>query len=158
MDHAGGSEPMRIRTGLTLIEVLTSILLLTMLGVTCMPLLQKAMRSLAAIQDRPPISTVEFQRVGDELILNPKKFGIPELETFTYATVQWPDTAQPGQVQVQKLISEPKPDEPPILNDFRIHGSWIELTFEDQVIFRWIPTAPEVPPETPPEIPPEPQP
>ena len=77
------------RRGLTLIEVLASIVILTMLAVVCMPMLQAAETSSQAQLDERLL--VDLGNLADALIESPREFGIDDLSAIDTIELAWPE-------------------------------------------------------------------
>ena len=102
--------PHRPRRGLTLIEVLASIVILTMLAVTCVPLLRQA---AGARPIESSIDLLELSRFADAVLEEPTAHGIESFENVQDMELSWPDDSQRAPARLVRLEAEPTDDENP---------------------------------------------
>ncbi len=120
-----------MRRGLTLIEVLAATVLLSLIAATCLPLMQKATRDLAATPTPAAWDTIQLQDLMDEVAQDPAAFGIEDWPPIA-ATLAWPDGAARPPVELRR-IHEADPH------------VWLEAACDGQRIFVWaaLPDDPE---------------
>ncbi len=111
------------RRGLTLIEVLAATVLLSLIAATCLPLMQKAARDLAAAPTSPTWDIIELQDYLDEVADDPTGFGI-EVWPPDAATINWPDGAMRSAVELRRA------------HETATHV-WLEASCDGQRIFVW---------------------
>lgn len=125
---------------LTLIEVLASIVLLTILAGSCVPLLQRAMRTLGEQQPRS-VSMVELGLLANKLMQEPATFSIDDLSKLDSLSLPCPEHPDRDPVEVKLLTAAESVDVKP--SEERIPGIWLRLACDGQVIYRWLPAPPE---------------
>lgn len=130
---------MKLARGLTLIEVLASVVLLTMLAGACLPLLQNAMRTLDEERQQGKVPLLEIGRMADEVIAEPEKFGFTTggIKATDVLSLSWPDHPERGQIQVNVLPASDSLEEQRG-QAARLRGSWVKFTLGDQSVWRWM--------------------
>lgn len=117
---------------LTLIEVLVSIVILSMLAGTCVPLMRDSMRSL-----RDPSITKgdigELAAFADEVMARPTGFGVATWREVTELTLAWPQhpDRSPVSVSVGRAAG------------IEIDHGWVVFTCDGLTVSRWAHIEPE---------------
>ena len=119
---------MKRSRGLTLIEVLASILILSLLAATCVPMLRDSMRALRHTADAA-IYLTELSGLADDVMDNPAPFGIEAWELTTEQTLPWPDQPDRSSVEVAVLRT----------TDAQIDHVWVLFEWEEHRVSRWAP-------------------
>ena len=116
--------------GLTLIEVLASVVILTMLAVACMPMLQSA--KSATHQD--PRLTFDLGQLADAFIENPQEHGIQDIGVIDVIELAWPETSMtelhrdPMTLQLRRIED----------GDNGVTHAWLVFEYEGATVCRWI--------------------
>ena len=126
-----------VRRGLTLIEVLASLVLLSLIASACIPLLQRSMRIAGNSSQDQPGFEIELARLADSMFEKPSEFGISEIEKLENALIGWPDDPARGQVLVERLAAAEKLSAEEDVK--RVQGSWLRISYSGAAIYRWIP-------------------
>jgi len=92
------------RRALTLVEVLASVVILTMLTVACLPLLRDAAHGLERTE--PDAELFELSRLADEVVEDPEAFGIGALESVEQVQISWPEEPGREPVDVSRLQAQ----------------------------------------------------
>ncbi len=123
-----------IRRGLTLIEVLAATVLLSLIAATCLPLMQKATRDLAALHAPPTWDITDLQDLMEEVTEEPLAFGLEDWPPVA-ANIAWPEGGSRPPVDVRRI--------------HEVSGHvWLEAVCDDHSIFVWV-VLPEEPEEAP---------
>jgi hypothetical protein len=125
---------MRRTLGLTLLEVLASLALLSMIAATCVPLLERAMRVMAGTRATDGPLVTDLAEVANSALNEPGKYQIENWQIVESFTIPWQDHAAREPLAVVRMTSgETETDSQ------RINGDWVKFTFETTTIYRWIP-------------------
>lgn len=124
---------MRSHRALTLIEVLASTVLLTMLAATCMPLLQRAMRTLEEDPASLAAPIIDLEQLADEFLADLGRQAVDPTQT---AELSWSAHPELAPVQVQLLVGG---DESSGNDDARLRGRWLKVSCAACSVLRWIP-------------------
>ena len=114
------------RRGLTLIEVLAAVALLSLIAATCTPLMQRSLGLLG--RTAHTIDVGDLGRLADLILAEPERFELPPLEELIEATVTWIDGEDMRLVTVRRI---------PTSAEGVDHG-WIAVTCADRTVLRWI--------------------
>ena len=127
---------MMIRRGLTLLEVLASLVLLAMLTAACVPLLQRAMRVLHDCQASDSRIDIQFTQLVDKAIAEPATFGITDWSFVDSITIAWPEdqAREPILVQVIKAIQPGQQPE----SEKLLLGNWLQFQSNGVRAYRWV--------------------
>jgi len=116
---------MNPRSGLTLLEVLVSLAILSLLAATALPLVRSSVRLLR--EPRAELDLSELDRVADRLVEDPSQFGFSRLPD--QGTVREPDTPAPKSFLFRVLrAQDPKTDH-----------AWLALQEGELAVFRKVP-------------------
>lgn len=113
------------RAGLTLIEVVVALALLTLVAVTCLPLLRQATHF-----PRPVDRSLRVRAVGrlaDDFLEAPERFGYDELSAV--GTLSGSDAVDGDPLVFRRL--EPR--------ELEIDHHWMAFTRGGVRVFRWVP-------------------
>ena len=91
---------MKRERGMTLVEVLCALVLLSALAAASLPLLVQAHR--VAREPKAPFGAFELGRLADALLADPKSFGLEEVPDE--AQVSWPDHPERPAVQLRRVL------------------------------------------------------
>ena len=117
---------MSARSGLTLLEVLASLVLLTLIAAATVPVL---MAAVGALKEPPARAGVtELAELAERLIEDPAAFGYGA-ELPAAGTIAWPQ--HPGRAPARFEVLAPQ--------DTEIEHAWLALEVEGTAVFRWLP-------------------
>ena len=117
------------RAGLTLIEVVVALALLTLVAVTCLPLLRQATHFPLPVDRSLRVHAV--RGLADHFLEAPEHFGYDELSYAGY--LSGPDDIDEDPLAFRRL--EPRESE--------IDHHWMAFTRDGVRVFRWVPAPPE---------------
>ncbi|MCI0362313.1 MAG: type II secretion system GspH family protein, partial [Phycisphaerales bacterium] len=100
---------MKNQRALTLVEVLASIVLLTILAATCVPLLRAAMRTLGT-QDAESASMAELGLLANKLLDEPAAFDIEDLQAVQSTSIPWLEHPERDSLQLELLTAAESAD------------------------------------------------
>lgn len=122
--------------GLTLIEVLAATALLTILAVTCVPLLRAA---LGSFHHQSTSTEIDLALIADHLLQDPALFGFKD-EDQLVAMDSPTDVAVPDKVAEMIELAEPISVTVTCLRatDPEIEHGWLVIRYGDQVVPRWL--------------------
>lgn len=124
--------PSNARAGLTLIEVVVALALLTLIAVTCLPLLRQATRFPHAV-DRS-LRVRAMGNLADSFLEAPERFGHDELSGVGY--LSGADAVGGDPLAFRRLEArEPELDH-----------HWMAFTRGGVRVFRWVPVRPQLEP------------
>jgi prepilin-type N-terminal cleavage/methylation domain-containing protein len=117
--------------GLTLIEVLASIVILTILAAACLPMMQSVNTAHTAMSDERLLRALAD--VADSLLEEPQRFGIENLNSIDAAQLQYPveDHSDLAGHPVSLRLLRAAHDE-------KVIGGWLILRVNDIAVCRWI--------------------
>ncbi len=118
------------RAGLTLIEVVAALALLTLIAVTCLPLLRRATHFPHSVDRSSSLRAV--RGLADSFLEAPENFGYDELSDTGYLSD--PDSDDGSPFIFRRL--EPRKRE--------VDHHWLAFTRDGLRVFRWVPAPPDV--------------
>ena len=128
---------MKAARGLTLVEVLASLVLLSVLTAACVPLLQRAAHITTGDVSHDARIRFELATLAGAAINDPAHFGLPDWSTIDSTLIPWIDHLDRDPVAVARIPDstgiEKNPDDP-----HRLNGHWLKFTCEGRSLFRWI--------------------
>jgi prepilin-type N-terminal cleavage/methylation domain-containing protein len=94
----------RLHRGLTLIEVLASLVIVALLAGVCVPMLQQAagVMSEAAAADDSPLR-LDLEAMADAFGADPASFGVGDVDAFSATEITSADFETIGSVSVERL-------------------------------------------------------
>jgi prepilin-type N-terminal cleavage/methylation domain-containing protein len=128
---------MNVSRGLTLLEVLASVVLLTMLAAACLPLLQKATRTIAETQAQSSSEFLVIAEFADKLLKEPATFGVSDLAEIETLSLSWPDHPELEQITIEKFTAPMEQSGSELKEQLR--GAWLKIECNGEVVYRWIP-------------------
>ena len=123
--------------GLTLIEVLASVVLLALVASACIPLLQRSMRIVSASSCNRSDFQIELAQLVQSIFESPSDFDIPNLAEVELISVAWPGNPEREPVKIERLVGRGQLDE----ELKRLQGSWLRISYSGQTMHRWIPAS-----------------
>ena len=121
---------MKPRSGMTLLEVLASTVLLAMVSAASVPLLRAAVRSLRI--EPQAFDLRELTEFADEFALDPSAFGVDDEGDWTALDVAWRERPELPAVRVARLLqSESGGDEEASDHE------WLAFTHGGIAVYRW---------------------
>src|SRR5262245_1095223 len=129
MDSSGGCAMSGAGRGMTLLETLAALVLLSALMMTCVPLIQHALRVLRPTHESGADATAEFElaRLGDQLVS--AREAAQDLLSVRTMKPPWLDGASHDPITVVPLRSDGSSAE----------HTWVRLQWANHVVYRWIP-------------------
>ena len=121
---------MNARSGLTLLEVLAALVLLTIVASTTLSLMRSATRSLEAKQS--DVDAVALGELADRFLARPAEFGLDG--SVESGLLAWPDA--PGREPASFRLLRPQ-------DAAATHHGWLEVSAGGTRVFRWIRALPE---------------
>jgi len=118
------------RAGLTLIEVVAALALLTLIAVTCLPLLRQATNFPSPVDRSSSLQAV--RGLAASFLDAPEHFGYDELSDMGYLTGA--DALDESPLTFRRL--EPQESE--------IDHQWMAFSRDGVRVFRWVPVVPEL--------------
>ncbi|MEQ8764769.1 MAG: type II secretion system protein [Planctomycetota bacterium] len=122
---------MRPDRGLTLLEVLASVVLLSMLAAAVVPMFRASFRGLELLEAKPSVDRERAERWIDDFLADPESFGFEE-------------------TPAQGLLSSPDDPMRPPLPFYRIESTsseanhaWLIFELDSGPILRWVPVESE---------------
>ena len=122
-------SPNSPRAGLTLIEVVAALALLTLVAVTCLPLLRQATDFPRPVDRSSRVHTA--LTLAEKFLEDPESFGYDELSDMGY--LSGPGAVDEDPLTFRRL--EPRERE--------IDHHWMAFTRDGVRVFRWVPVPPE---------------
>jgi prepilin-type N-terminal cleavage/methylation domain-containing protein len=123
------------RRAMTLIELLASLVLLSLVASVCVPIFQQSSRLLRLETANSALSELhaDLSRLASDLIAEPKRFGIENDLLEGHKAIPWPDGTHASAVVIEPIAQTRN-----FKDQSKTVGGWIRFSCEACEVYRWV--------------------